>query len=409
MWSDSGIATDAGSSARPASTAASSASVAPSRSDRPSTPRIAVSSSRVRGGRLHDRRSARGRRARSGAARRASAAVRSRHAPTCCATPRDRPRSWRAPFMRHHASSGSGRVRTRRRRSSHSSIAHSSRPIGSSRATSTSCSASRCSTSAAAYTRCSACSGRRVQSVRRSPFVSRTSSSRSTSDASDGAPSPMKPAATCVSNSFDGPRPHARARIARSCSAACATISAGPAEDRRRTASMSTANGSIERDPARPRDLHEREARPVRALAVELGVERVARLVAELVDQAGERRRRRRPSAAPCACAPDALQAVVTRRYAARPRRTAPRRSNDASTSSWSSARWRMITSVQPARAEVGERVARRARCRRRPAPRDRSRGSRRSTIGPATRCASASSAPTWTSRRTAIVAGVRP
>ena len=43
--------------------------------------------------------------------------------------------------------------------------------------------------------------GRRVQSVRRSPLVSRTSRRRSTSDASDGAPRPMNPAATCVSKS----------------------------------------------------------------------------------------------------------------------------------------------------------------------------------------------------------------
>ena len=62
-----------------------------------------------------------------------------------------------------------------------------------------------------------------------------------------------------------------------------------------------------------------------------------------------------------------------------------------------------MITSVQPARAEIGERRGRRGSSRRPPAPRDRSPGSPRSTIGPATRCASASSAPTCTSRRTAI------
>ena len=88
-------------------TAARSASAAPSRSDRPSTPRIAVSSSRVRGGRLTIPISARSESTKRGGTS-SSAAVRSRHAPTCCATPRDRPRSWRAPFMRHHATLGLG-------------------------------------------------------------------------------------------------------------------------------------------------------------------------------------------------------------------------------------------------------------------------------------------------------------
>ena len=34
--------------------------------------------------------------------------MRSRQAATSCATPRDRPRNWRAPLIRHHATSGSG-------------------------------------------------------------------------------------------------------------------------------------------------------------------------------------------------------------------------------------------------------------------------------------------------------------
>ncbi len=112
-----------------------------------------------------------------------------------------------------------------------------------------------------------------------------------------------------------------------------------------------------ERDTGRPGHLHEGQARPVGTFAVEFGVERVARLGPKLADQVCERgaavdpTRFHRPSMARfghlgAVRPPFAVQARA--QMCATEARTGPSRSNEASTSSWSSDRWRMITSVQP-------------------------------------------------------------
>ena len=79
------------------------------------------------------------------------------------------------------------------------------------------------------------------------------------------------------------------------------------------------------------------------------------------------------------------------------------RRSYERSTSVWSSARWRTITSVKPISAKSANAAVDLFRSADVQGAPGRSRGSRRATTGPATRSASASSAPTWTSRRIAI------
>ncbi len=77
---------------------------------------------------------------------------------------------------------------------------------------------------------------------------------------------------------------------------------------------------------------------------MELRVERVPGLVAELLDEVGERGRFVDPTGFhdPSMTLSGDLYAVATAA------RTSPSRSNEASTSAWSSARWRMMTSVQP-------------------------------------------------------------
>ena len=134
-----------------------------------------------------------------------SAAARSRHAPTCCATPRERAaqlaRALHAPPRELGLGAGAhaqrGVPRTRR---SPSRAGPSARAARRARRAARGGARRRPPRTPAGPT----VSGRRVQSVRRSPLASRTSSSRSTSDASDGAPIPMKPAATCVSKSWVG-------------------------------------------------------------------------------------------------------------------------------------------------------------------------------------------------------------
>ena len=75
----------------------------------------------------------------------------------------------------------------------------------------------------------------------------------------------MKPAATCVSNSFVGAQPHARSRIARSCSAACATMQPGPARISARGAGSTSTDRSARclraTRPAPARDAASRCAR----------------------------------------------------------------------------------------------------------------------------------------------------
>ena len=197
-------------------------------------------------------------------------------------------------------------------------------------------------------------------------MASRVPSSFSTVAASDGVPIPMKPAATWVSNSCDGAHPHARSRIDRSWSAACATMQPGAGEQLAERGGVDRQRVD-QRDPVGPGDLDQREVRPVRALAVELGVERVARLVGEGPDELGQLRRLVDPEgfhgASLPACAPGATSvagsgpgrvAAVTaqRRFS----RTVASCSNDRSTAPWSSARWRTMTSVQPGRAEAPRR-----------------------------------------------------
>ncbi len=98
----------------------------------------------------------------------------------------------------------------------------------------------------------------------------------------------------------------------------------------------------------------EREVRPVRALAVELGVERVTGFVGERPDELGQLRRSIDPEGFHGASLPRARPTVVlpgerpSSAAQARPARTLASCSNDRSTAPWSSARWRTMTSVQP-------------------------------------------------------------
>ena len=114
-------------------------------------------------------------------------ARRSRHAATERATPRARGLSARTSLSRSHALSGSVPLTGRVRSSSQAAATHSV-PARARRAwrASTSCSASRSATSPAAYVCCSSVSGRRNQSVRRSPLAAVTFSSPHSSDTSDG-------------------------------------------------------------------------------------------------------------------------------------------------------------------------------------------------------------------------------
>ena len=146
---------------------------------------------------------------------------------------------------------------------------------------------------------CSAVSGRRVQSVSRSPLPSRAPSSFSTSATSDGEPSPTNPAATCVSNKCvgtvaaqarRGSRGPARPRAPRCSAGRRATARDGRA---------STASGSTSAMPLAPRDLDQREPGPVRAFAVELGVEAEPGLVGRAPRRGRRAQPRQRSSGVP--------------------------------------------------------------------------------------------------------------
>ena len=247
--------------------------------------------------------------------------------------------------------------------------------------------------------------------------MSRTSSSRSTSDASDGVPMPDEAGRDLRVEQLR------RARAARALEDR--EVLLGGVGDHacpgrrgsRRAARCRRSSGSTERDAAGPRDLHQREARPVGALAVELGVERVAGLVARAASiRLGELRRRRRSSGVPWpqhdAVRPRSARSGRRRGQAAgsdaaTAARTAPSRSNDAQHLALVVGEVADDHVGAARRAEVGERVGDPVRRRRRPARPGRSRGSRGRGSGRRPRPASASSAPTCTSRRTAIVAGV--
>ena len=146
----------------------------------------------------------------------------------------------------------------------------------------------------------------------------------------------------------------------------------------------STVSGSTSATPVGPRDLDQRQVGPVRALAVELGVERVARLVGEGPDELGELAASRRSRGVPRRSLPRArVHASVSLAGHGGCRRTVGAGcSNERSTAAWSSARWRTITSVQPGRAEARERVGDRVPGRRSRPPTGRSRGSRARAIG---------------------------
>ena len=167
-----------------------------------------------------------------------------------------------------------------------------------------------------------------------------------------------------------------------------------------------------ERDARRPRDLDQREAGPVRALAVELGVERVPRLVGERPRRARRARRHRRSRGVP-----RRKLAIACRRVALSTDRVGHRRPSSLQGRAHRAqllerAEHLVLVVGEVADDHVGAAQLRRARrTRRRPAPDRRPRPARRVEAAVAARrrsvrrprSASASSAPTCTSRRTAI------
>ena len=210
-------------------------------------------------------------------------AVRSRHAATDCATPRAAPRSWRAPLMRHHAMSGSGRDRTRCRRSSHSSSAHCNRPTASSRSTSTSCNAIRYSTSAAAYACCSGRSGRRVQSVRRSPLVSRVPEQSLDHGGERRCAEPDEAGRDLGVEQLSGTRPAGPFEDRDVLVGGVGDHAARPVEEPGQRSDVQLERID-EDDAAGPGDLDQGQPGPIGALAVEFGVEREAGLAGQLLD-----------------------------------------------------------------------------------------------------------------------------
>ena len=144
---------------------------------------------------------------------------------------------------------------------------------------------------------------------------------------------PRKQAATWVSKITAGLVPHAWSRTSRSWSAACSTARPGPSNtvgQRAEVDGQRIDEGELVRPPG---DLEERQARVVGALAVELGVERVAgRLAAARRRRPrGGRRRRsdRRPGSPGFAAGHDRaarLDPGAASRRSRWPRRGRPRR-----------------------------------------------------------------------------------
>ena len=112
----------------------------------------------------------------------------------------------------------------------------------------------------------------------------------------------------------------------------------------------STASGSTSAMPPGQAIWIEREARPVRALAVELGVERVAAARRRARGRSRQVRRGCRSSGVPrptaCPAAPRWHDDTAT--YCSAVADVGERLERLRRTSAWSSARWRTMTSVQP-------------------------------------------------------------
>ena len=250
------------------------------------------------------------------------------------------PRSWRAPFMRHHASSGSGRVRTRCRRSSHSS----SRPFEAAhrlRAARRARRAARAGTRRRPRRTPSAphVSGRRVQSVRRSPLPRRHAEQPLDERRERRRSEPDESGRDLRVEQLRRDRARTAGRGSRGPVRPRGRPSRPALRGSRRGGSTSTASGSISAMPCRPRDLHQREPGPVAC------ARRGTRCRARTAARRGARRSRSASAAssstqrgstphiyAGCTACPHCRRGVRS----------------DASTSPWSSARWRTITSVQP-------------------------------------------------------------
>ncbi len=190
--------------------------------------------------------------------------------------------------MRHHAVAGSGRVRTRCRRSSHSSSAHCRRPAASSRSTSTSCNGEQVFDI-----------GGRVRALLHSqrparPVGETVALGESRSEQAFDRRRERRGAEA------DEPRRDLRVEQMRGDATACALedrqILVGGVGNHATVAAENLAErgginreGVNQRDSARPCELDQREARPIGTLAVKLRVERVARFAANVRNARCER------------------------------------------------------------------------------------------------------------------------
>ncbi len=120
----------------------------------------------------------------------------------------------------------------------------------------------------------------------RSPLVRRTCKKRSASEASEADPCPRNPAATWVSNSFDGKTPQARERTSRSWVAAWATMTRGPGQHvgqwpRVNGQGVDQGDTLAAFGTALPGHLDQCQARPIGPFPMELGVQGVRRRLFE--------------------------------------------------------------------------------------------------------------------------------
>ena len=235
--------------------------------------------------------------------------MRSRHAATSCATPRERRDMLRMSPSRHHASSGSRAVARSPRTSSHSERAHSRRPISCKRWVRTAWSSRRWATSLTAYSSWRGDIGRSIQSDRRSALGSDRSRTDWTRRDRDGDDIPRKPATTWVSKTVTGATPHAGGEDVEVLSGGVGHGDTGSGED-------AGERGGVDGErvdqghAAGPGELDEGEVRHIGPLGVELGIEAVGGLSRQLdaqvfecarVGHHAERRRRRPPVAVVCA------------------------------------------------------------------------------------------------------------